>query len=143
MIMMYSLLCLMLLSVYTLCAIPFIYTKQSLFSKYYVLMCCTITITACFTYRMTNQQDALAHWLYSGKEHYMLLLQFQQLGGLQGMITRIQQKLSQNPHDATGWTILGKLYLANHQTDLAEQAFRQAQLNRENNNNAKPPQEAR
>jgi cytochrome c-type biogenesis protein CcmH/NrfG len=55
-----------------------------------------------------------------------LLVAFQELGGFDGTIARIKEKLKQNPNDARGWQILGKLYLAKGDTRAANKALTKA-----------------
>jgi len=63
-------------------------------------------------YHFTGNKPALYAWLAEGQSHYNLLAVFEKLGGVQGAIENIKNKLEKNPGDAKGWLILGKLYLA-------------------------------
>jgi cytochrome c-type biogenesis protein CcmH/NrfG len=61
-----------------------------------------------------------------GQAHYQLLEQFSELGGIEGAIHRIQEKLIANPNDVEGWLLLGKLYLSKQDTKRAEAALQKA-----------------
>jgi cytochrome c-type biogenesis protein CcmH/NrfG len=77
-------------------------------------------------YQFTGDKIALSDWLAEGKQHYKLLEQFEALGGIDGAINKITQRLKANPDDKQGWLILGKLYQAKHNEMAAEVAFAQA-----------------
>ncbi len=81
----------------------------------------------CFSlYFAISQPAAVNQWLEKGREHYALLVEYQALGGIDGMISRIKEKLDKNPDDAEGWIVLGKLYLAQHNEKAAKAAFQHA-----------------
>lgn len=65
-------------------------------------------------------------WETQGKTHYQLLMQFNQLGGIDGIIDKIKNRLAQNPNDPEGWRILGKMYLFKKETQKANEAFKKA-----------------
>lgn len=69
---------------------------------------------------------ALTNWLKQGREHYELMVQFNQLGGVDGAILKVQERLALHPEDAEGWRILGKLYLSKGDTAKADWAFGKA-----------------
>ncbi|MCC2666542.1 MAG: hypothetical protein K0R24_1937 [Gammaproteobacteria bacterium] len=66
-------------------------------------------------YVFFNNTIALAQWINHGQQHYELLVKYNQLGGIDGMIAKIKQKLAQNPSDKQGQIILKKLYHIKHQ----------------------------
>lgn len=72
------------------------------------------------------QPAGLKNWLGGGAEHYQLLVQFQQLGGVKGAIASITARLTNDPENVEGWLLLGKLYLADHNDAAAEAAFARA-----------------
>ncbi len=110
----------------TLLAIPFFMNKTSLFSKAYLLLALfTITFPLVF-YFAWGQIKPLHHWLTRGKNHYDLQVEVDRLGGINGMIARIEGKLKENPEDRKGWSILGKLYLVVGEEVKAEEAFKKA-----------------
>jgi cytochrome c-type biogenesis protein CcmH/NrfG len=83
----------------------------------------------CFgLYFLIGRPSDLKEWLTQGKQHYALVETYQALGGIDGMIERIKEKLKKNPSDQTGWVILGKLYLAQHNEKAAKEAFKHAGL---------------
>lgn len=73
-----------------------------------------------------NNPTELRQWLDHGKRHYELLVEYERLGGIDGIIAKIKQKLAQNPSDRQGWMILGKLYKAKGDEKAAEEAFKKA-----------------
>ncbi len=87
----------------------------------------SLTLTVAFgLFHISNNTAGLREWLTAGKAHYDLLVAFQDLGGFDGTIARIKAKLKENPNDARGWQILGKLYLAKGDTRAAEKALTKA-----------------
>lgn len=81
-------------------------------------------------YFFTTPFSALKAWHDQGKAHYDLLVEYQKLGGLDGMIAKVKTKLKTNPNDAMGWFILGKLYLMKNDPLHAKKALQKAhQLN--------------
>lgn len=125
MYLLYGLLVLMLFSGICLLAIPFINTS-TLLSKYFLFSALFVTVFSLGIYQFKNNNLALKQWLAHGEQHYQLQEDIQQLGGFEGMIERIKKKLAANPDDATGWFILGKLYLANQDYTHAKQALDKA-----------------
>lgn len=63
-------------------------------------------------YQFSGNKIGLNYWLTRGKEHYLLMQQFQALGGLDGMIAKVKQRLAENPNDMQGQEILKKLLAA-------------------------------
>jgi cytochrome c-type biogenesis protein CcmH/NrfG len=115
----------MLLTALALLIIPcFIYKNQNrlLASTFAVLF----SLFSILLYLFSSHPVALKYWLTEGKEHYELIQTFERLGGVEGAITRIHQKLMENPENREGWIILGKLYLANQDESSAEFAFSRA-----------------
>jgi cytochrome c-type biogenesis protein CcmH/NrfG len=117
-------LCLLLIAL-GIIAIPFAKQKK-LFSRYFILICLIITLLAGILYRFSANPAALKNWLTTGREHYQLLEQFNELGGVDGAINRIEEKLAANPNDAAGWVLLGKLYLGKQDMREAKSAFEKA-----------------
>lgn len=90
-----------------------------------VVLSLTLTV-ALALFHISNNTAGLKFWLAEGKTHYDLLAAFQQLGGFDGTIARIKEKLKHNPNDSRGWQILGKLYLAKGDRHAAELALAKA-----------------
>lgn len=106
-------------------AIPY-YKHHALASKGYIV---SALFLICFTlgiYSLSGNKIELAFWLKQGKERYHLLSQFNELGGIDGAIQQIQDKLTKNPNDPRGWHILGKLYESKGNTAEAKKAFLKA-----------------
>lgn len=111
MLMLYGLLTVMLLGALGLLAIPFINNKTLLSKKFYGI----VFFTICFSfglYPLTGNMTAVKNWYEQGQAHYHLLEKLEQIGGVDGVITQIQAKLTHHPNDAQGWLILSKLYFA-------------------------------
>jgi cytochrome c-type biogenesis protein CcmH/NrfG len=111
MITLYGLFFLMLVCAIGLLAIPYVKT-QTLFSRGF-FSAALFTLILAIGLFFAGNHAGLKEWLTRGKEHYQLQNQMNQLGGFAGIVARIKEKLAQNPDDAKGWLILGKLYLAN------------------------------
>lgn len=58
----------------------------------------------------SERTKPLKTWLVQGKAHYDLMVTYQSLGGIDGIILKVRQKLMANPSDDQGWQILHKLY---------------------------------
>lgn len=110
-----------------LLAIPYIQAKKSLLSKSFLILGLVILLFSFTLYSFFGAPSALKQWLTVGKQHYQIMLEYNQLGGIEGIISRIKAKLKANPRDAQGWFILGKLSLANHDYALAFTALDKAQ----------------
>ena len=86
-------------------------------------------VTSIFTfilYFSFGEPKALLNWYTHGKSHYQLMTEVDRLGGFDGIIARLKTKLENNPSDAKGWMILGKLYQAKEEYALADDAFARA-----------------
>jgi cytochrome c-type biogenesis protein CcmH/NrfG len=92
-----------------------------------------------FIFSSTGGTHQLYGWVNGGKQHYALLKQMQNLGGLDGMIAKLTKQIDADPQNAQAWMILGKLYLFKNDKTLALNAFKKAQElapnNAENNKN--------
>lgn len=123
---MFTLYCLIMLMLFTalaLIAVPFI--KNRSWKKF--LLAATLTsIFALSLYQFSGDKSALHLWFANGKQHYQLMETFEQLGGIDGAIARIESRLENNPTDAQGWFILGKLYLSKQDNTKAKSAFDKA-----------------
>jgi len=113
---------LMLLIAILLLFIPKLIHKN-LATRYFIFTSFFLVICSLSLYFFTSRPAGLRYWLTEGQSHYQLQQQIKSLGGLTGMIQRIKIKLQENPNDAKGWFILGKLYLANQQHEQAKKAF--------------------
>ncbi len=125
MVIFYFFMLMMIVTAILIVAIPFIKNK-SLFSKAFYTIFSFIIIFSFSVYSVLGSQHDLKIWLEKGRTHYALLEQVNQLGGIEGMIARIEAKLKENPDDAEGWFILGKLYLAKNEREKADIAFKNA-----------------
>jgi tetratricopeptide (TPR) repeat protein len=122
MLMVYLVLLAMLLTALTIIGGAFKFQ----FSKSFFTVA-SLTLTVAFgLFHISNNTAGLRLWLTEGRAHYDLLVAFQELGGFDGTIARIKEKLKQNPNDARGWQILGKLYLAKGDTHAANMALTKA-----------------
>lgn len=125
MLILYILLTILLLSALSLLAIPFIKNQALISRDFFVISLFTILFS--FTlYQFFGQSKALSDWFAHGKNHYKLMVEVERLGGIDGIISRLQNKLAANPNDAKGWLILGKLYYAKQNFVLATDAFSKA-----------------
>jgi cytochrome c-type biogenesis protein CcmH/NrfG len=123
----YALLTLMLISALGLVLLPLNSNQDSIVLLQGKLTIICLTALFSFTlYQSSTQTKALNDWFNQGKKHYNVLVQYEALGGTDGMITKIKQKLAAHPADAVGWTILGKLYWMKHDTQAAQQAWSKA-----------------
>jgi|GEM_PF-4934929 len=109
MFILYLLLILMLVAALSLLAIPFLKNK-ALSSKNFLAGALFILLAATGLYALTSDQPALHQWLTKGKQHYQLLIEYNELGGIDGIIERVKKKLAANPNDKQGRQILDKLY---------------------------------
>ena len=106
-------------------AIPFARQKQ-LNSRYFVMVSLMLIVLASALYRYSTNSEALQNWFTSGAMHYQLMEKFQELGGVDGAIRRIEERLTTSPDDAPGWVLLGKLYLGKQDMAHAKEAFDRA-----------------
>lgn len=125
MITLYFLLTLMLLSAVIWLTIPFA-KNQAIFSKKFLTLIFIFIFCATLLYQLSGNSYALHQWLATGEKHYQLQTEVAQLGGIDGIIARVKQKLQNHPDDAKGWMILGKLYLFENKTEKAKEAFQKA-----------------
>lgn len=125
MLLFYCFILILLLTALSFIVIPFIRNK-AIFSKSFLIISSFMTIFSLGIYFFLGSELDLKNWLTKGQKHYALLEQVDNLGGIDGMINRIQAKLDNNPNDAQGWSILGKLYLAKNDQENAEKAFKKA-----------------
>jgi cytochrome c-type biogenesis protein CcmH len=110
MIILYVLLAMMLLAALGLLSLPFIKHRQ-VFSTTFATLLLLTACAAVELYWHSTDTKALRQWESQGRAHYDLMIKLNQLGGVEGMVKRIKQKLQANPNDAYGWFILGKLYV--------------------------------
>jgi cytochrome c-type biogenesis protein CcmH/NrfG len=106
-------------------AIPFARHKK-LCSPYFVMIGITLIILTGTLYRYSANSIALQKWFTGGAEHYQLMEKFNELGGVDGAIRRIEEKLATDPNDAAGWVLVGKLYLGKQDMLHAKEAFDRA-----------------
>ena len=118
----YGLQMVMLLSALLLLFIPF-RSHQHAAIKNYVLVGLFTILFAVGIYQFTTDTNALKMWFADGREHYQLLEKFDALGGVDGAIAKVKEKLAANPDDKQGWIILGKLYLSKQDQKSADDAF--------------------
>ncbi|EKD54023.1 MAG: hypothetical protein ACD_60C00130G0008 [uncultured bacterium] len=121
----YSLLFLMSISAVGLLILPFI-AHNILFSRHFLVVTLGFIVCAIGIYSFSGNKKELDAWLSGGKKHYELQEEIAQLGGIDRIILKINQKLAANPQDATGWFILGKLYFAKQDYKNAKQALGKA-----------------
>lgn len=127
MYLLYGLLILMLASAVGLLAVPYALNRgENIFSKGFFAATTFIILSSLCLYQFTGDKVGLALWMTKGSQHYQLLEQIDNLGGIDQIITRIEAKVKANPDDAQGWFILGKLYLATHDMDKAKDALKKA-----------------
>ena|SRR5579872_1165414 len=117
-------------------AIPFI-TTNTISSKYFLLSAIFMILFSLGLYQFNGNQTTLKQWLMYGEKHYRLQQEVNQLGGFAGIIEKIKKKLAENPDDAEGWFILGKLYLANQDYNEAKEALGNAVALQPNNSEIK------
>lgn len=125
MYLLYSLLFVMVLAALALLAVPFV-TNKTFFSKRFIIASLFILCFSFGVYQLSGNKIGLKFWLTQGKERYRLLSQFDELGGIDGAIKRVQEKLISNPNDAQGWFILAKLYEAKPDKIAAKKALAKA-----------------
>lgn len=125
MVLLYSLFMLMLVLAATAFVFP-LRVAYPFFSARFFILIVTMSIFTLGLYQFNGNQTALKNWLHQGAEHYRLQEEVNQLGGFQGIIQKIKTKLANNPEDANGWLILGKLYLENQQISEAKDALSKA-----------------
>jgi cytochrome c-type biogenesis protein CcmH/NrfG len=129
MIQLYILIACMLIGALCLIALPFFLNKKqqraSLFKGYFIVALLFIVL-AVELYHSLHNQTALKQWLTRGRQHYDLLVKFNDLGGLEGVVTKVQKRVQSMPNDAQGWFILGKLYFIQKDYTKAKAALKKA-----------------
>jgi cytochrome c-type biogenesis protein CcmH len=125
MFMLYSFLCCLLLIALGIVAIPFAQQKK-LFSGYFFMTALVMIIAVGGLYQLSTNKEGLQNWFSGGEAHYQLMEKFNALGGIEGAIKRIEEKLAKNPNDASGWVLLGKLYISKQDKEQAKEAFEKA-----------------
>src|SRR5579872_4412854 len=92
----------LLLTAWGLLALPLMSTGSSVLTKKFLALVISLTLFSTSLYYFSGNARPLSFWLAKGKQHYQLLQQLQQLGGLDTVIARIQEKLKSDPTDAKG-----------------------------------------
>ena len=116
-------------------AYPFIQTKQ-VFSKAYGSLALGFTLLALLLFQFSINTTDLHLWLSEGQQRFQLLSKFNALGGVDGAIQRINEKLTRDPSDIAGWLILNKLYESKGDNTNAANALNKAhQLQSDNAQN--------
>lgn len=105
--------------------VPFVKNK-TLSKKHFIFTSLFVVLFSVGLYAFTTDFSALNEWNTHGQQRYQLLTEYQQLGGLDGMISKINEKLKNNPNDSQGWFILGKLYLMKKEYGHAKTALEKA-----------------
>lgn len=125
MLKLYTLLIIILVLAVAVLSIPFIVHRPFNWRGYLATALFTVLFSLGL-YQFSGGHRALEHWFFQGQEHYQLQEQFNDLGGVDGIIERIEKKLEANPSDAQGWFILGKLYMAKQDYGSATAALKNA-----------------
>ncbi len=102
----YLLLACLLVICLSAASIPFIRNKKS-----FGLVALTISVFVMGIYYINTPFANINAWLQSGASHYALMQEFEDLGGVDGAIKRIEARLAVNPNDETGKALLQKLLL--------------------------------
>jgi cytochrome c-type biogenesis protein CcmH/NrfG len=121
----YSLEIFMLLVMMGMIAVPFGKQRQ-IFSRQLFGVVSFTLLSVFGLYQFSSDSSGLQNWLSQGREHYQLLEKFNSLGGVDGAIDKIKQKLLRDPSDANGWMLLGKLYMGKQDFLHAKEAFDKA-----------------
>jgi len=101
----------MLLFAFCLLFLPIFSTGTRSYSNCFIFFTTIIFSIFSFSlYLFFNNRIILAQWINHGQQHYQLLVDYNQLGGIDGIIAKIKQRLAQNPSDQQGRIILEKLY---------------------------------
>jgi len=98
------------------------FTLEKNYSLFYLSMIYLI-VSSINLYFLTGQWHSYWQWKKEGEAHYALLAQIESLGGIYGLITRLEQRLAINDKDIKGWQILAKLYLNTNQKEKYEHAL--------------------
>jgi len=121
----YVLLTLMLFLALIIVCMPFILSKKILTRSFFLIIFLFST-AAIFLYLLFGNTFALKQWINGGQEHYQLLTEVNQLGGMNVIIHRIQQRLADNPNDIHGWIILSKIYISEGRLSEAKKTLEKA-----------------
>lgn len=122
----YLLLTLMFLCAIALLSIVYFRNPISFSRSNFLTLILFVALFSFSIYRLGSHHHHLKKWLVYGKRQYDFLIEYERLGGINGMIMRIQHKLEDNPTDLQAWVILGKLYIAKTDYPAAKEAFDQA-----------------
>src|SRR5580693_2445733 len=95
----YSLLFIMIFFALALLAIPFIKNKSG---WVFVAISLFVIVFSFAIYNLSGNKVALAQWFAQGQKHYQLQMEVKELGGLDGIIARVQKKLEIDSQDAQG-----------------------------------------
>lgn len=136
MYLLYGFIFLMLISSLALLAIPFIRTR-TISSGYFFCSVFFVIIFSLGIYQFSTNHAQLKLWLTQGEKHYQLQQAVKELGGFSGIIKQLKYKLAENPNDAKGWFILGKLYFADQDYNKAKEALGKAVILRPNDQEIK------
>lgn len=120
-----ALLLLMMVAMMCLNVVPFM-TYKAIRTNSFIVFTLLTLLTTMRLHWLSGDKRELNQWLTKGKSHCQRLATANQLGGINGMISRIHPELKANPNDAQGWLILGKLYLAEQNVQAAEVAIQKA-----------------
>lgn len=91
-------------------SLPFIRNGHSLLSKPFIIISNFIIIIPIILYLSFGQLNALSGWLsYGKKQHYELAVKVQELGGIEGLIVLLKQRLKEHPGDKKASELLHKL----------------------------------
>lgn len=124
--MLFVLFMLLLVSAFCLLFLPPLRAHCHLLCREHIILSMlTMAFTFSF-YLLSSHPFVLNQWLKYGQPHYQLLMEYEQLGGINGIIFKIKRRLAKNPNDRQGWLILGKLYKYKHDNKAAEKAFQRA-----------------
>jgi cytochrome c-type biogenesis protein CcmH/NrfG len=121
----YLLIVFLLTAALSITAIPFI-QNRSLLSKNFLAVMIFMILFPLSLYFFCGDKAALKHWLTQGEQHYQLQTQVETLGGIDGIISRVKEKIKADPNDPKGWFILSKLYSMKHEDKLAKEALYKA-----------------
>ncbi|MDX1900787.1 MAG: tetratricopeptide repeat protein [Gammaproteobacteria bacterium] len=116
--------------------IPFVRAKKT-FTIQSTITILFVTLFTSSLYFIFGNSVGLNQWLKEGKQHYQLLTEVNQLGGIDAIIKRIQQRLKANPNDLRGWIILSKIFISEGRSKEARNALQHAQKLDPNNSEVK------
>lgn len=102
--------------------------NKKIFSRKFLSIILVFLIGVGGLYFYFNQLKSIQTWQTHGKAHYQLLTEVDQLGGIDVIIARIQERLKNNPDDIQGWIILSKIFISLHRYGDAKKTLHQAEL---------------